>query len=52
MKIMPELEDDRMKNNIRTSKRVAKLASKQLKNKRTSKSAKRVAGSALSNRRK
>lgn len=39
-------------NHIRTSKRVAKTASKQLRSKQTSKTTKSVAGSALSNRRK
>lgn len=39
-------------NRIRTSKKVAKAASSQLRSKNTSKRTKSVAGSALSNRRK
>ncbi len=39
-----------MKNKIRTSKRVGKLASSQLRSKRTSSKTKSVAGSALRNR--
>lgn len=39
-----------MANKIRTSKRVAKKASSQLRSKKTTKSAKSVAGSALRNR--
>ncbi len=39
-----------MANKIRTSKRVAKKASSQLRSKKTTKSTKSVAGSALRNR--
>ena len=41
-----------MANKIRTSRKIAKLASRQLKSKKSSKTSKRIAGSALSNRRK
>ncbi len=41
-----------MANYIRTSKKVAKNASKQLRSKRTTKAEKSVAGSALRNRSK
>ena len=41
-----------MANKIRTSKKIAKKASKQLRSKKTTKDTKSVAGSALSNRRK
>lgn len=41
-----------MANKIRTSRKVAKNASSQLRSKRTTKAAKSVAASALSNRRK
>ncbi len=39
-------------NKIRTSKRVAKIASKKLRSKGTSRKTKSLAGTALSNRRK
>ena len=41
-----------MKNKIRTSKKVAKLAGKKLRSKKTPKSVKRLAGTALVNRKK
>ena len=41
-----------MVNKVRTSKRVAKSASSQLRSKRTTKATKSVAGSALRNRAK
>ena len=41
-----------MNNKIRTSPKVAKLASGQLRSSKTTKATKSVAGSALSNRRK
>lgn len=41
-----------MKNKIRTSKSVAKKASRQLRSKKTTKATKSVAGSALRNRSK
>ena len=49
---MSKKEKFEMANKIRTSKKIAKLDSKQLKSKKTSKVSKRVAGSALSNRKK
>jgi len=45
-------EDILMANRIRTSKRVARKASSQLRSKRTTKATKSVAGSALRNRSK
>lgn len=41
-----------MANKIRTSRKVAKIASKKLRSKNTSKSTKSLAGNALGNRRK
>lgn len=41
-----------MANRIRTSKKVASMASSQLRSSRTTKKTKSVAGSALANRRK
>lgn len=41
-----------MKNKVRTSKKVAKTASSQLRSKKTTKATKSVAGSALRNRTK
>ena len=41
-----------MKNKIRTSKQVAKKASRQLRSKKTTKTTKSIAGSALRNRAK
>lgn len=41
-----------MTNKIRTSKKIASIASRKLKNKKTAKSTKRLAGSALRNRAK
>ena len=41
-----------MANKIRTSKKIAKVASSQLRSRKTTTATKRVAGSALSNRRK
>ena len=52
MKILAMKGELGMANKIRTSKRVAKKASSQLRSKATTKNTKSVAGSALSNRRK
>lgn len=52
MKILSLGKDCTMANKIRTSKNVAKKASKQLKNSSSSKTQKSVAASALRNRAK